>query len=254
MRRLLAVAPLCIFFSAAQAEAGRFDILPDPGATVTITTPGSYVLVDDVVMTAAVPCIVIAADDVTINLAEHVLSGNGIGTGGIVSSAGVTRSRVFGGTVRSMDGSGVTLGDAATVESLTVHDCSNWSIAAGSVSEIAGCLVSEPGGEPGAGAISVGFGSNVRGNRVGGGNLTGPAAVIDLAEGASALYNTVSSCMGSTRIQAISVGQRGRAAANRIGSIADDSMPRAAINQDPVRSGTHRALCPGTGVLLGQRV
>lgn len=61
------------------AGDGQIDILPNGSKSFKIGNPGSYVLTDNVTMSADVDCISLGADSVTIDLNGHVINGTGSG-------------------------------------------------------------------------------------------------------------------------------------------------------------------------------
>lgn len=79
---------LVLILISGGTSAWAIDVLPDPATGVTLSVPGSYVLVDNVTMTANVSCITITAPDVTLDMNGHTITGTGVGTSadGIQSS------------------------------------------------------------------------------------------------------------------------------------------------------------------------
>jgi parallel beta-helix repeat protein len=95
--------------AAEDALEGRVPFLPNGADTFVISQPGSYVLVGNVTMSDPnTTCIQVSAEDVTIDLNGHTISGPGTaGTSqGIDQTAG-SRLRVFNGTVRDFGSIGI---------------------------------------------------------------------------------------------------------------------------------------------------
>src|SRR5207249_1776232 len=109
---------------AAHARDGQIDIRPTGAATFTINASGSYVLVGNVTMSAAVTCIQITAGDVILDLNGHTITGfgSGAGTAGIDAVAS-NESTIFNGTVRGFTGGlipGVLMGSNAYIHGVRV--------------------------------------------------------------------------------------------------------------------------------------
>jgi hypothetical protein len=164
---------------------------------MTITDPGPYVVGRN--LGAAGDCLVVAADNVSIDLDGFVLSGNGTGSGVVeqlaVGRKGVTvRNGVITGFLRavymgnshgmavdSINAHGnmsnaITVGDNATVTRNRVTGNNGVGILAGFRSLVTGNGVDDNSGS----GIYAGIGANVTGNTVGHNGATG----ISVSEGA----------------------------------------------------------------------
>jgi hypothetical protein len=76
------VAALVSFLAVAaglRAADGQIDLVLNPAGTTTISTPGSYVLVENVTMAAGVDCIAVSpgVNDVIIDFNGHTIAGGG---------------------------------------------------------------------------------------------------------------------------------------------------------------------------------
>lgn len=127
----------------------------------TIDTPGSYVVVQN--LDAIGDCLVVAADNVTIDLGGHVLAGDGTGEGIKVSFAGAFRSNVAvrNGTVTGF-GDGVALFGVVDARVSDVRALSNGGtgIRVDKGSTVTGCTAAENGDN----GIQTETGSTVTGN------------------------------------------------------------------------------------------
>jgi|GEM_PF-3112618 len=131
MYKGLAALFLFLFLtSLVFAGDGQIDIRPTGAATFTISTPGSYILTDNVTMTADVHCIQISVDDVTLDLNGHTITGNGSAYTGIYGS-GADRVHIFNGTVRNFGKYGIHLGDDCRVRDIFVRMNSQTGILVG---------------------------------------------------------------------------------------------------------------------------
>ncbi len=93
---------------------GTIDVKINPTTTFTISSPGSYRLVDDVTMTADVAAITISSDNVTLELNGHTITGFSGGTSSGISaqnSVVITEGRVVG-----FGGYGILAGARARIE------------------------------------------------------------------------------------------------------------------------------------------
>ncbi len=115
------------------AGDGQIDILPPGDAPLMIANSGSYVLVDNVTMTASANCIVITADNVSLDLNGHTIDGGieQLGQIGIESSAN-RNIRVFNGAIRNFNTSGILLGDDCQVFDMIVTECGISGVEVGS--------------------------------------------------------------------------------------------------------------------------
>jgi hypothetical protein len=102
------------------AGDGQIDIRPTGAATFTISNPGSYVLTDNVTMTADAHCIHITTNDVTLDLNGHTIKGNGSNYTGIYGSA-TSDITIFNGTVRDFGVKGIELGVNCRLRDITVY-------------------------------------------------------------------------------------------------------------------------------------
>lgn len=102
------------------AGDGQTDILPTGSATFTISSSGSYVLTDNVTMSANVNCITITSSDVTLDLNGHTITGNASVYNGIDGSA-MSRIQVVNGTVRNFGSRGILLGSQCRIRDVMVE-------------------------------------------------------------------------------------------------------------------------------------
>lgn len=117
-RAAVLAAAAALLSQPAFAQAG---VRPITKPTV-INEPGSYILTRSLSLAGAEPAIVIAADNVTVNLNGHTLSGPG-GTKGLgVLVDGASGAHVFGGIVTRF-ATGVEVRDANNVriDGLQIH-------------------------------------------------------------------------------------------------------------------------------------
>lgn len=100
-RKWILVAALVCSFTVipGQALAAPRDRGPttDISACATITEPGSYTVTQD--LNANGTCIAIQADGVSINLANHSITGSGVGSGVSDQGGSYTSISVFDGTI-----------------------------------------------------------------------------------------------------------------------------------------------------------
>jgi len=114
---------LYLFFPMLlRAGDGQIDIRPTGAATLTISTPGSYVLTDNVTMSANVNCINITSTDVTLDLNGHTITGNASTYIGI-NGTGMDRIHLYNGTVRNFGSKGVVLGAHCRIRDVTIASC-----------------------------------------------------------------------------------------------------------------------------------
>jgi len=113
-----------VFFFTAWIFAGDglIDIRPTGSVMFTISSPGSYVLTDNVTMSANVSCINITASDVTLDLNGHSITGNASVTYGI-NGAGMERIHLYNGMIRNFGSKGIVLGSYCRVWDLIVESC-----------------------------------------------------------------------------------------------------------------------------------
>lgn len=121
MQRKLWIAPLIGAMVASMVAIGSVAAAPGSGCGMVIT--------QTMTLTADIgPCgrggIVIAADDIDVDLGGHTISGKGKSGDGVgILFDGVTGSRVLNGTVRGFDaGVAIVGGEANTVWQLTIRD------------------------------------------------------------------------------------------------------------------------------------
>ena len=106
------------------AGDGQTDILPNGKVTFTISKPGSYVLTDNVTMTANIDCIKITANNVSLDLNGHTITGMGSDSGtarGIMASA-CTGICIRNGTILSFGGDGIITGANARIMDVILED------------------------------------------------------------------------------------------------------------------------------------
>ena len=100
---------------------GTIDILPDGKTSFMIFNPGSYVLVGDVTMQADVTCIIIKANDVTLDLNGHTITGLGSAASFQLGIAGRHRNHIRNGRITGFGFNGIELWDEARVEGVSVE-------------------------------------------------------------------------------------------------------------------------------------
>jgi len=109
-----------ILMSSLFAGDGQIDIRPTGTATFTISNPGSYILTDNVTMTADAHCINIMTSNVTLDLNGHTITGNGSNYSGIYGS-GACGITIFNGTVSDFGGNGIKLSVNCRLVDITVN-------------------------------------------------------------------------------------------------------------------------------------
>jgi hypothetical protein len=153
-----------IVVSQAHALAGGVTPGDSPGFPVDLNLPGSYALGSDLdVRGVADPqhasAIRVTADDVTIDLAGHVIrgptvcggtpvtlcapTGNGIG---VLAALPVTATRVRNGSIVGMGQAGLALAIDGEAESLTVTSCGGAGISLGPAASVTRSSVERNGG------------------------------------------------------------------------------------------------------------
>jgi hypothetical protein len=124
MRQPALLLPIALALGAATLVPGR-GAQADPTAITacqTINQPGSYKLVGNLAITGGAGCLIVAADDVTIDLAGFSIIGQQAGGGGIQSAAPFLRGiAVRNGSISGF-ASGVALADdtSSIVEGIRV--------------------------------------------------------------------------------------------------------------------------------------
>ena len=138
----LKAAILLFAWSAVVVYAGdgQIDILPNGSETFTITESGSYVLTDNVTMTANVTCIDVNAHNVTINLNGHTLTGTESGIGDGINSSSFDGLHVFHGMVTKYGGGGVGGYAGAVIHEVTATENNVYGIYAGSNACVTNCV------------------------------------------------------------------------------------------------------------------
>ncbi len=108
----------------------------------TLTNPGSYRLTRDISIFGG-SCLVIAADDVRLDLNGHQVYGGvviGAHSGAIVQASGVANLTVLNGTVSGGWGPGIAAtGTGARVMSVRVHNCTGSAIVLGDDAAVTDC-------------------------------------------------------------------------------------------------------------------
>ena len=119
----------------------------DASNTFIITTSGSYYLTGNLAGTAGKRGIYIQAPFVTLDLGGFILDGNfKNGTDAIYSLGGGGNRTAFNGTLANWNGSGISLiGDAASVEHITVTNCGQGIFLSASVTSASHCVVTTCG-------------------------------------------------------------------------------------------------------------
>lgn len=156
VRRTLVVAALALA-SAGNAVANEdhgacFAVTPCLGCQrhrlpIVVDRPGSYRLCRDLaVHDASTTAILVKADDVTIDLDGHTISGPGAaGTGVGISADGQSGLTVLNGTVRGMGDSGIAAGLRARIQGVKAIGNGGYGIRVGNVGMLTGNVASENG-------------------------------------------------------------------------------------------------------------
>jgi hypothetical protein len=146
------------------AADGQIDILWDGSSSFTISTPGSYVLVENVTMSVMANGITIAAgvNDVTIDLNGHAIIGTSSGTVDGIAGATCARLRVFDGAIRGFGGDGIQSGPDAHIHDVVVSGNGRYGINASSNTLIESCLAQGNNLASSFAGIKVDGGSTVR--------------------------------------------------------------------------------------------
>lgn len=164
------------------ALAGGVTAGDAPGYPVTLSQPGSYVLTGSLVVSSLnVSAIVVAADDVAIDLQGFAIrgpnscttscgSGSGDGIGMSPTTANRRHVRVRDGQILGVGSSGIELGDGAEVRGMLVSGCGENGIEVGDRSLVVGNRSIGNGAYGLVLGSHAGFGENVLiGNDLGGG-------------------------------------------------------------------------------------
>lgn len=143
LTRLLGIF-LSLIVTPIFAVDGQIDILPSPTTGYTINSPGSYILVADVTITATdIDGITIDADDVTLDLNGHKITGPGSGTG-----AGIRRQITKGYRTHILNGKvsgfqfGILINEDSTLENITADSNQSYGIRAANNCRIIRCAAS----------------------------------------------------------------------------------------------------------------
>lgn len=158
--RLLAF-PLAALTSSAFGADGQIDLLIDPNAGATISASGSYVVVENVDMTADVPGIQVNASDVAIDFGGHTMRGVARSTQAGISAVVSDHLRLANGVIRDFGLNGVTVNQHAKIEGIVVEGCANWGIQAGAHSVISNCEANRNNSAGDFGGIKAGDDSMV---------------------------------------------------------------------------------------------
>lgn len=144
----LTAALLIIAGVAGSAQAQTKIGKPPAGAfPVKITKSGSYILTNNLpVAGLLVNAINVTASNVSIDLNGFTISGPGSGTSGGgtgigINAAGVSNVTILNGTVTTMGGSGIVLGDNGTVRNVRVIGNGGGTNGGDGVVCTKGCLV-----------------------------------------------------------------------------------------------------------------
>lgn len=136
-------APAPVFKTLHQVEPRQIIT----GATFTITRPGSYYLVTNILYTGSGNGIVIATNDVTIDLNGFTLAGNASSGSGIYRSGFPKNIVIHNGIIRNWGSSGISLsgGDNCHLHDLVVLSNDYRGAELGYNSRVERCLISENG-------------------------------------------------------------------------------------------------------------
>jgi hypothetical protein len=120
------------------AGDGQIDILPNGSEAFVISKRGSYVLTDNVMMSADVNCIKITAGEVTLDLNGHTITGTGENSYGIygVSAGKVT---ICNGNIQSFGKIGILLHVLSRVENIVVSSCGGKGIVVSTGEHVISC-------------------------------------------------------------------------------------------------------------------
>lgn len=127
---------MLLFYSSLNAGDGQIDILPNGKETLTISQPGSYILTDNVTMSADVSCISITSNDVTLDLNGHIITGTDSGSAKGIDSYSTNDIRIKNGTVTKFGGTGINMGDKSLVEDIKVSLNGGKGISVGNYSSL----------------------------------------------------------------------------------------------------------------------
>ena len=123
--QVICLVLVCTASPLLWAGDGQIDILPSGSKTLAISNPGSYVLTDNVVMTADVSCIEITASNVTLDLNGHTLLGTGSGAASGIDGGDADNVTVYNGKVKNFSVTGIHLKNGARLYDLKVDTCSD---------------------------------------------------------------------------------------------------------------------------------
>jgi hypothetical protein len=125
----------------AQAQT-KISKPPAGGFPIKITKSGGYILTNNLPVGALlVNAINVTASNVSIDLNGFTIAGPGGGTGIGINAAGVSNVTILNGTVTSMGGSGIALGDNGTVHSVRLIGNGGGSSGGDGIVCGVGCLV-----------------------------------------------------------------------------------------------------------------
>jgi hypothetical protein len=130
---------------------------------IVVDRPGSYRLCRDLVVTDAnTTAILVNADDVTIDLDGHTISGpSAVGSGVGISAGSQSNLTVLNGTVRGMGASGIVAGRHARIQGVKAIGNGGYGIEVGTVGLLTGNLASENGRSGLSGQEYTSFKDNV---------------------------------------------------------------------------------------------
>lgn len=141
-RHIAILGLMLLALGRAIAADGVIDIAPSGTGGFIITTPGSYRLVRNFTTTDNAHGIAITASDVTLDLGGHTITGTGVGTSiGIALGGGLSRVKVFNGTVTQFTLGGIALDQGCIVQDCIVSACGSTGIYVGANSKVTDCEV-----------------------------------------------------------------------------------------------------------------
>jgi len=148
---------LVLFGIGAAASTEAAPPTPISACPYTITAPGNYAVTRD--LTASGDCIITAANNITIDLQGHTISGNGVGIGiGNRGDIGYLRLIIANGTVRKFDNGISSLSRFTTIANMTVRDNTGDGINTGSSTGSFGTVVDTVASWNGLAGITSGGG------------------------------------------------------------------------------------------------
>lgn len=154
--RLALIAALALASPGpVRAADGTIDLLIAPDTASGISAPGSYRVVDDVTLTANITAITVTADNVTIDLGGHTITGAVTNFQLGIRATGRKNVTVMNGNIIGMGDSAIELGPRGVIRNVRAEGNNtaggNAVLAVGDGSLVEACVVS--GNSPATGAV-----------------------------------------------------------------------------------------------------